>query len=291
MQTRRDHVAVPTTIHCDHLIQARVEGERDLRESLAENQEVYDFLRSAAAKYGAGFWGPGAGIIHQVVLEHYAFPGELIIGTDSHTPNAGGLGRVRGRRGRRGRRRGDGRAAVGGAVSQAHRRLPHRAAERLDGAQGRHPLRRGPADRLRRHQRDRRVHRPRRAHDQRDGQGHDHQHGRRARRHDLDVPVRRADGGLPARDGPRRPGAAGRASPGAARAGPGGREATPRSTTTAWSSSISRRSSRTSSARTPPTARARSPSSPPRWPTRRTRSSMRSRPPSSAAARTRPTRT
>ena len=92
MQTRRDHVAVPTTIHCDHLIQARVEGERDLRESLAENTEVYDFLRSAAAKYGAGFWGPGAGIIHQVVLEQYAFPGELIIGTDSHTPNAGGLG-------------------------------------------------------------------------------------------------------------------------------------------------------------------------------------------------------
>ena len=92
MQTRRDQVAVPTTIHCDHLIQARVEGEADLRASLEENQEVYDFLRSAAAKYGAGFWGPGAGIIHQVVLEQYAFPGELIIGTDSHTPNAGGLG-------------------------------------------------------------------------------------------------------------------------------------------------------------------------------------------------------
>ena len=92
MQTRRDSVAVPTTIHCDHLIQARVEGERDLRESLSENTEVYDFLRSAAAKYGAGFWGPGAGIIHQVVLENYAFPGTLIVGTDSHTPNAGGLG-------------------------------------------------------------------------------------------------------------------------------------------------------------------------------------------------------
>ena len=92
MQTRRDTVAVPTTIHCDHLIQARVEGQVDLRESLVENQEVYDFLRSAAARYGAGFWGPGAGIIHQVVLENYAFPGELIIGTDSHTPNAGGLG-------------------------------------------------------------------------------------------------------------------------------------------------------------------------------------------------------
>src|SRR5467141_4301026 len=92
MQTRRDTVAVPTTVHCDHLIQARHEGRQDLRESLAENQEVYDFLRSAAAKYGAGFWGPGAGIIHQVVLEQYAFPGELIIGTDSHTPTAGGLG-------------------------------------------------------------------------------------------------------------------------------------------------------------------------------------------------------
>jgi aconitate hydratase len=92
MQTRREKVAVPTTIHCDHLIQARVEGEADLRASIEENREVYDFLRATAAKYGAGFWGPGAGIIHQVVLENYAFPGELIIGTDSHTPNAGGLG-------------------------------------------------------------------------------------------------------------------------------------------------------------------------------------------------------
>ncbi|MGH8056049.1 MAG: aconitate hydratase, partial [Candidatus Entotheonellia bacterium] len=92
MQTRRPTTAVPTTVHCDHLIQARVEGQADLRESLAENQEVYDFLRSAAAKYGVGFWGPGAGIIHQVALENYAFPGELMIGTDSHTPMAGGLG-------------------------------------------------------------------------------------------------------------------------------------------------------------------------------------------------------
>lgn len=92
MQTRRDRVAVPTTIHCDHLIQARVAGEPDLRASVAENREVYDFLRSAAARYGAGFWAPGAGIIHQVVLENYAFPGALVIGTDSHTPNGGGLG-------------------------------------------------------------------------------------------------------------------------------------------------------------------------------------------------------
>src|SRR6516164_691133 len=92
MQTKRERVAVPATIHCDHLIQARTNGEADLRASLDESKEVYDFLRSAAAKYGCGFWEPGAGIIHQVVLENYAFPGALIIGTDSHTPNAGGLG-------------------------------------------------------------------------------------------------------------------------------------------------------------------------------------------------------
>ena len=92
MQTGRARVAIPTTVHCDHLIQARVEGRADLRASLAENGEIYDFLRSAAARYGAGFWEPGAGIVHQVVLENYAFPGALILGTDSHTPNAGGLG-------------------------------------------------------------------------------------------------------------------------------------------------------------------------------------------------------
>jgi len=92
VQTGRARVAVPTTVHCDHLIQARAEGQSDLRESLDENEEVYDFLRSISAKYGLGFWGPGAGIIHQVVLENYAFPGQMIIGTDSHTPNAGGLG-------------------------------------------------------------------------------------------------------------------------------------------------------------------------------------------------------
>ena len=94
MQTLRTRTAVPTTIHCDHLIQARVEGSADLSESLQENNEVYDFLRSAAAKYGVGFWEPGAGIIHQVALENYAFPGQLMIGTDSHTPMGGGLGSI-----------------------------------------------------------------------------------------------------------------------------------------------------------------------------------------------------
>jgi len=92
MQTRRSSTAVPTSVHCDHLIQARVGASSDLSESVSENGEVYDFLRSAAAKFGVGFWGPGAGILHQVNLEQYAFPGAMIIGTDSHTPNAGGLG-------------------------------------------------------------------------------------------------------------------------------------------------------------------------------------------------------
>ena len=177
MQTRRDSVAVPTTIHCDHLIQARLEGESDLRESLMENQEVYDFLRSAAAKYGAGFWGPGAGIIHQVVLEQYAFPGELLIGTDSHTPNAGGLGACA--------------VGVGGADAvETMAGLPwevlyprHIAVyltgtlTRLDGAKGHHSLRGGPADRGRGHERHCRVHRPRCAHHQRHWQGHHHQYG------------------------------------------------------------------------------------------------------------------
>lgn len=92
LQTGRSRVAVPTTVHCDHLIQAREGAAADLAASIEENDEVYAFLRAAAAKVGAGFWGPGAGIIHQVVLESYAFPGALILGTDSHTPNAGGLG-------------------------------------------------------------------------------------------------------------------------------------------------------------------------------------------------------
>ena len=92
MQTELQHTRVPTTVHCDHLIQARVEGGQDTRAALYENSEVYQFLESASKKYGIGFWKPGAGIIHQVVLENYAFPGGLMIGTDSHTPNAGGLG-------------------------------------------------------------------------------------------------------------------------------------------------------------------------------------------------------
>ncbi len=88
----REETAVPSTVHCDHLIQAYQGASADMGTAEVTNREVYDFLRSASARYGLGFWGPGAGIIHQVVLEKYAFPGGLMIGTDSHTPNAGGLG-------------------------------------------------------------------------------------------------------------------------------------------------------------------------------------------------------
>ena len=94
MQAGLKSVALPTTVHCDHLIQARTEGKSDTKLAIYENNEVYKFLESASSKYGAGFWNPGAGIIHQVVLENYAFPGGLMIGTDSHTPNAGGLGMI-----------------------------------------------------------------------------------------------------------------------------------------------------------------------------------------------------
>ncbi|MEM9514526.1 MAG: aconitate hydratase [Actinomycetota bacterium] len=89
-----DEAAVPSTVHCDHLIQAKVGAQIDLGVAIDTNAEVYDFLKSVSAKYGIGFWGPGSGIIHQVVLENYAFPGGMMIGTDSHTPNAGGLGMV-----------------------------------------------------------------------------------------------------------------------------------------------------------------------------------------------------
>src|SRR5206468_2639326 len=90
----RERAAVPTTVHCDHLITARVGAHKDTQEALSANEEVFEFLRTASARYGIGFWKPGSGIIHQVVLENYAFPGGLMIGTDSHTPNAGGLGMV-----------------------------------------------------------------------------------------------------------------------------------------------------------------------------------------------------
>lgn len=94
MQAGKEQAAVPSTVHADHLIQARIGADKDLQESLNKNNEVFNFLSSVSNKYGIGFWKPGAGIIHQVVLENYAFPGGMMIGTDSHTVNAGGLGMV-----------------------------------------------------------------------------------------------------------------------------------------------------------------------------------------------------
>jgi len=94
MQAGKKQAAVPSTVHCDHLIQAKVGAVADLQRAVDGNKEVFDFLSSVSNKYGIGFWKPGAGIIHQVVLENYAFPGGMMIGTDSHTPNAGGLGMV-----------------------------------------------------------------------------------------------------------------------------------------------------------------------------------------------------
>jgi aconitate hydratase len=94
MTAGRNRTAVPSTVHCDHLIQASVGANADLGVALSQNKEVYDFLESVSAKYGIGFWKPGAGIIHQVILENYAFPGGMMIGTDSHTVNAGGLGMI-----------------------------------------------------------------------------------------------------------------------------------------------------------------------------------------------------
>ncbi|CAN5246000.1 aconitate hydratase [soil metagenome] len=94
MQAGKPKVEVPSTVHCDHLIQAETGAVPDLKKAIETNKEVYDFLASVSNKYGIGFWKPGAGIIHQVVLENYAFPGGMMIGTDSHTPNAGGLGMI-----------------------------------------------------------------------------------------------------------------------------------------------------------------------------------------------------
>ena len=94
MNAGKEAVAVPSTVHCDHLIQAYRGAERDIETATQTNREVYDFLRDVSSRYGIGFWKPGAGIIHQVVLENYAFPGGMMVGTDSHTPNAGGLGMV-----------------------------------------------------------------------------------------------------------------------------------------------------------------------------------------------------
>ena len=94
MMAGREETAVSSTVHCDHLIRAEVGADEDLANANSENAEIYNFLQTVSQKYGVGFWKPGSGIIHQVILENYSFPGGMMIGTDSHTPNAGGLGMV-----------------------------------------------------------------------------------------------------------------------------------------------------------------------------------------------------
>jgi aconitate hydratase len=94
MVAGKERTSVPASVHCDHLIMAKSGALEDMKSALVTNREVYDFLSSACNKYGIGFWKPGSGIIHQIILENYAFPGGMMIGTDSHTPNAGGLGMI-----------------------------------------------------------------------------------------------------------------------------------------------------------------------------------------------------
>ena len=242
-------VAVPSTVHCDHLILAKAGADIDLGFALDINSEVYEFLRTVSAKYGIGFWKPGSGIIHQVVLENYAFPGGMMIGTDSHTPNAGGLGMVA--------------IGVGGADAvdvmtgfPFNVRWPKVIGVRLTGplsgwsspkdvilevarmltvAGGTGAIVEyfGPgADTHLRHR-----------------QGDHLQHGRRDRRHLLDLPLRPEHGAVPEGHGPgshrRRRRRRGRA--------PAPRRRRP--STTSWSRSTSTSSSRSSTGRTPPTAR------------------------------------
>ena len=194
MLSGRDATAVPTTVHCDHLIRARVGRRRGPRgRAIDENREVYDFLQSASARYGIGFWKPGAGIIHQVVLENYAFPGGMMIGTDSHTPNAGGLGMFA--------------VGVGGAdavdvmagfpweVTAARSSSASSLTGKLHGwtapkdvilkLPASSPSRAAPTG-------SSSTSAPAPPSISCTGKAHDHQHGRRARRDDLDLPLRRA---------------------------------------------------------------------------------------------------
>ena len=199
-----DEVVVPTTVHCDHLITARTNATIDLRAAKDTNAEVYDFLRSVCARFGIGFWEPGAGIIHQVVLENYAFPGGLMIGTDSHTPNAGGLAMVA--------------VGVGGGDAidvmtglPFNLRWPRLIGVRLTGELSGWS---SPKDVILRVADLLTVSGgtgaiveyfgPGTADHQRHGQGHDLQHGGRDRRHDVDLPLRRRDVVVPARHVPGR---------------------------------------------------------------------------------------
>ena len=241
-------VAVPSTVHCDHLILAKAGADIDLGFALDINSEVYEFLRTVSAKYGIGFWKPGSGIIHQVVLENYAFPGGMMIGTDSHTPNAGGLGMVA--------------IGVGGADAvdvmtgfPFNVRWPKVIGVRLTGTLSGWS---SPKDVILEVARVLTVaggtgaiveyHGPGRRQHLRHRQGDHLQHGSRDRRHLLDLPLRPEHGACTSRP------PAGRPSPTRPTAWPSTCAPTTAPSTTSWSRSTSTPSSRSSTAPTPPTA-------------------------------------
>ena len=154
MNAGKEKVCTPASVHCDHLICASDGADNDLFAAREANMEVYDFLSSASSRYGIDFWQPGAGIIHQIVLENYAFPGGMMVGTDSHTPNAGGLSMLAiGGWRRRCRRRAD-RHAVGTPDAKNHRGRAYRLSEWLGQSKGRDIEARRDAYRQRRHELD-----------------------------------------------------------------------------------------------------------------------------------------
>ena len=194
MNSGRNEAAVPSTVHCDHLIQAYKGAKEDIATATKTNEEVYRFLRDVSSRYGIGFWQPGAGIIHQVVLENYAFPGGMMIGTDSHTPNAGGLGMVA--------------IGVGGADAvdvmtgmewelKMPRCASHRSAEWVGSPQGRYFEAGGNPDCEGRDKCCHRILRSGHCFAFGHRKSHDLQHGRGGRSHHLAFPLRRTHGNLP----------------------------------------------------------------------------------------------
>ena len=195
MNAGKDEVAVPASVHCDHLIRADKGAAQDLRSAKETNSEVYDFLKSVSRRYGIGFWGPGSGIIHQVVLENYAFPGGMMIGTDSHTPNAGGLGMAAIGVG--------GADAVGAEDAAADRSTSNRQAERLGRAKGRDTGNPRQTDCEGRDKCRPGILRAGSFHDFRHRTRHDMQHGSGTRSHMFNLPIRLEHRRIPLQDRPR----------------------------------------------------------------------------------------
>ena len=181
MNAGKDRVAVPSTVHCDHLIQAYKGAKEDIATARMTNEEVYDFLRDVSSRYGIGFWKPGAGIIHQVVLENYAFPGGMMVGTDSHT--GGYRCRWRGCRGR------DDRHGMGIEDAEDYRCPPDRKTERMGLSERRDSETGGHPHRKRRNERHHRIFRSRHRISFRHRKSDHLQHGGRSRGYHLTFPV------------------------------------------------------------------------------------------------------